>query len=335
MNEIFEKQYNALTSACGYVSLESWSTIVLRGDDRLSLLQNLCTNDVQGLQSGDAREAFLADISGKVIAQLLVVAWDDRVELLSVPRQAERIVTHLDRYLIREDVQLEDASNRTGWMLLTGPDSPQKMDETEAVSCRWLEAESLLLRYEQKQTEQVQKQLASAGAMKCDESAWTTLRVESQFPLMGVDFDSSNLVQEVGRNEQAVSFRKGCYLGQETIARIDALGHVNQELVTVKFAGDAIPELETELLDGEKLVGKVTSVCWSPRCQAPLAIAKVRRGSNAVGHTLYCPVQPRSYRQKVSRALLEIPIASELSGLSTSVTTWICDGPRLTDTGRG
>jgi len=288
MTETVQKQYDALTGACGYVSLKGWSTVVLRGDDRLSLLQNLCTNDVQNLQPGDAREAFFADISGKVMAHVLIVTWADRVELLSVAQQAERIVAHLDRYVIREDVQLEDASDQTGWTLLAGPDSPQQMDGTEAVRCRWLEAESLLLRYEQKQTEQVQKQLASAGAIRCDEPAWTVVRIESRFPLMGVDFDSSNLVQEVGRNEQAVSFRKGCYLGQETVARIDALGHVNQELVAVKFAGDTIPELGTELLDGEKPVGKVTSACWSPRCQAPLAIAMVRRGSNTTGHTLYC-----------------------------------------------
>ncbi len=286
MTERFQKQYDALTGACGYVSLEGWSTVVLRGDDRLRLLQNLCSNDVQDLQPGDAREAFLADISGKVVAHILIVAWTDRVELLSVAQQAERIVAHLDRYLIREDVQLEDASARAGWILLAGPNSPQRIDEAETTSCRWLKNQALLLRYERKELEQIRGQLAGAGAMECDEPAWTILRIESQFPLMDVDFNSSNLLQEVGRNEQAINFRKGCYLGQETVARIDALGHVNQELVTVKFAGDAIPELGAELFDGEKTAGKVTSACWSPRWQAPLAMARVRRGSNAVKHAL-------------------------------------------------
>jgi folate-binding protein YgfZ len=102
------------------------------------------------------------------------------------------------------------------------------------------------------------------------------MRLETGTPLYGVDFDDDNLPQEVGRNEQAISFTKGCYLGQETVARIDALGHVNQQLVGVRFDGEAIPTVGTELTSGGAVAGRVTSATYSPLLEAPLAIAMVR-----------------------------------------------------------
>ena len=89
--------------------------------------------------------------------------------------------------------------------------------------------------------------------------------------------------QEISRNEKAISFNKGCYLGQETIARIDALGHVNKQLCAVQFSGDKIPGVGLKLISGDQEVGRVTSTCWSPRFESPLGLAMIRRGSNDVG----------------------------------------------------
>ena len=121
---------------------------------------------------------------------------------------------------------------------------------------------------------------------ECSGDAWNAIRVESAWPLWGVDFDDSNLPQEVGRDASAINFRKGCYLGQETVARIDALGHVNKKLVQVRFTGDAVPEPGANLVQGERTVGQVTSASWSPRFNAPIALAMVRRGANESGTML-------------------------------------------------
>ena len=86
--------------------------------------------------------------------------------------------------------------------------------------------------------------------MACGTAAFDALRIESGTPLFGVDFDEENLPQEVGRDELAISFTKGCYLGQETVARIDALGHVNQQLAGVRFAGPDVPDAKAELTQG-------------------------------------------------------------------------------------
>jgi folate-binding protein YgfZ len=111
-------------------------------------------------------------------------------------------------------------------------------------------------------------------------------------PLFGVDFDEQNFPQEVGRDREAISFTKGCYLGQETVARIDALGHVNQRLVGVRFDGSDIPGAGTELAQEGANVGKVTSAAYSPKLKAPLALAIVRREANNIGTRLDSPIGP-------------------------------------------
>ena len=104
--------------------------------------------------------------------------------------------------------------------------------------------------------------------------------------MFGVDFDSANLPQEINRDRLAINFNKGCYLGQETVARIDALGHVNQKVVLLQFAGETLPAVGLELqVDGQG-VGSVSSTCWSPKLQSPATLALVRRGFNDVGTQL-------------------------------------------------
>ena len=143
-----------------------------------------------------------------------------------------------------------------------------------------------LLAVDAENRERTRETMAECGLTECSLEAWQVVRIEDELPLLGVDFDSSNLPQEVNRDHAAISFTKGCYLGQETVARIDALGHVNQKLVGLKFAGEQVPAVGLELMSDDKVVGRVTSSCWSPAENAPLAIGWVRRGSNDEGAQL-------------------------------------------------
>src|SRR5262249_54035500 len=152
--------------------------------------------------------------------------------------------------------------------------------------------EGFLIACQRADVGQVQAALVAAGAVLCDESVFEAARIEYGTPLFGRDFSDENLPQEVGRDRQAISFTKGCYLGQETVARIDALGHVNRLLRGVKFESDSVPAIGTELFGsagecsdqiasqnqaaGAKPIGRVTSACWSPRLNAPLGLAMVR-----------------------------------------------------------
>jgi folate-binding protein YgfZ len=286
---------------------------LVTGRDRASFLHNMCTNDVRGLTPGNGCEAFFTDVKGKVVAHAAVLAADDVIQLVSVPESAERLIAHLDRYIIREDVQLVDASAERAWTLLVGlqaddavtrlavtsiPESPAPWShgsvvlrgdpdiECQQVRCDLPWCGGRLLGCASSRAVAVYGEAGRAGAIELSDDVWHAIRIESAWPLWGVDFDAAHLPQEINRDAAAIHFRKGCYLGQETVARIDALGHVNKKLVQVRFAGDRVPQAGDELLQGDQCVGRVTSACWSPRFNAPLALAMVKREANEPGAPL-------------------------------------------------
>jgi len=314
-----EPAYRVATEIAGVVALVGWSTVRVTGADRASFLHNMCTNDIRNVAPGSGCEAFFTDVKGKIVAHAFVLVGDDALDLLMVLGSATRLIAHLDRYIIREDVQLADASEETAWTLVVGAKAEEVIGrmalaplpelaaawshgrtsktavadtEVQLVRCDVPWCGGFLVGCAEGRATAVQASLADAGATYCTEALWQTIRIESAWPLWGADFDDANLPQEVGRDATAIHFRKGCYLGQETVARIDALGHVNKQLVQVRFAGGDVPAAGAELSQGEQTVGRVTSACWSPRLQTPLALAMVRRGANEPGSPLQCEGVP-------------------------------------------
>lgn len=309
-DEALQPEYDAVIAGAGVVRLRDWSTVRAAGNDRATFLHNMCTNDVKRLTTGEGCEAFFTDVKGKIVAHGFLLAGMDAIEIVMVPGTAGRLMGQLDRYIIREDVTLSDKSGNVAWLLAFGERVGVVLEQVlgtgvrelaaawahrafdvagvavEAVRCELPWMGGYLLGCPAESVSAIEAKLIAAGATLGSESLWNRVRVESSWPLWGVDFDESNLPQEVSRDAAAISFRKGCYLGQETVARIDALGHVNKQLAQVWLEGDATPPVGSELFQGEQVVGRVTSSCWSPRCAKPQAIAMVKRGANAVGTAL-------------------------------------------------
>jgi len=314
------KDYEALTTRCGVGILSGLSMVTLTGLERQSFLHNMCTNDIRSLGTGSGCEAFLTDVKGKIVAHLVALVSESELRLLSVPTQAERIISHLDRYIIREDVQLCDASGAWTWLVCAGAKAEETLSEvtsgesdrvsspwqscdcnltginTTVLCCQALWPGGFLVGCAAESSEMVLDALRRGGGRICSAAAWEALRVESGLPRFGVDFDEANLPQEVDRNEQSINFHKGCYLGQETIARIDALGHVNRKIVSIEFTSSAKVVDATPLFMGDQQVGAVTSSSWSPRQKAPLALAMVRRGANDPGIELTSDVGPATIK---------------------------------------
>lgn len=305
-SEPFPSHYDALTSGAGWHDVGQRTQIELTGTDRVSFLHNLCTNDIRRLRVGNGCEAFLTNVQGKILGLVHVFCCADSLVVETVPGQAEFLMEHLDRYLIREDVQLIDRTPSWGELLLRGDLTEKRLSELgvtvprhvldhveleldgHPVSLRRLDMgkPTFLISGNSSAVDAVAQQLKSANLVQCDDTAVETVRVEAGWPQFGQDVTDQNLPQEVDRDDRAISFTKGCYLGQETVARIDALGHVNRKLVGVRFFADTVPEVGTPLLIDEKQVGQVTSAVFSPAIDAPLALAYVRRGKNAVGTQL-------------------------------------------------
>jgi folate-binding protein YgfZ len=311
-------EYNALTDRCGVVQLAGWSSITLTGNDRQTFLHNFCTNDIKRLAPGTSCEAFFTNVKGKIIGHGLVTCRDAELVIIGPPAHSATLAAHLDRYVIRENVAVRDTTSERSYILLAGgatarslllgivpPEENRGAGQQSLVNASGLLANhrvhwnrwellgrifSGLLEVAASEISAVRQALTDQGAESCDESLFHTLRIEAGMPLFGVDFDDRNLPQEVGRNDQAISFTKGCYLGQETVARIDAMGHVNQQLAGVRFAGEALPEIGADLTDAGKTVGHVTSAAFSPKLDAPLALAMVRREHSAAGTHLHSPI---------------------------------------------
>ena len=123
-DEFPAEDYSVLTTNYGVGILSDWSVITLQGDDRRSFLHNMCTNAIRELDPGDGCEAFLTDVKGKIQAHCGVIAREDRLLLVTVPGQAQRIIDQLGRYIIREDVQLSDETLSSLWAICSRSSSP-------------------------------------------------------------------------------------------------------------------------------------------------------------------------------------------------------------------
>lgn len=301
-------EHAALTTSAGLVELEPRTLIELTGGDRAAFLHNFCTNDIRRLTPGSGCEIFITNVQGKTIGHGYVFCEAESLLLDTAPGQAETLIAALDRYLIREDAQLHDRGALWRELLLAGPRAADVLRdlglekipsaaldheaaEVQAIALRlrridWLGPETFELQIPTEAVQQVRDAMLAAGASACGAAAFDAVRIETGTPLFGRDISPANLPQEVDRDQQAISFTKGCYLGQETVARIDALGHVNKLLRGVRFSGSAIPEIGSELTRDGKAIGTVTSATYSPRLQAPLALAYLRREASQPGTAL-------------------------------------------------
>lgn len=296
--------YQALRTSAAYAPL-SRTQIALTGGDRATLLHKFCTQDVLSLRPGQGSEAFICNVQGKIVGYVYFFVGEESIALDSAAGQAEALVGHLDRYVIREDVQFADESAQRGDILVAGPEAGRQLRELTGAEVPtemfahgaaklggadvWLRKtpyvapECYFVSYAFAEEPAILAALDDAGILRLAPEVVEVARIESGTPLYGVDITVENLPQEVARDATAIHFRKGCYLGQETVARIDALGHVNKLLVQLKFPQDAAVAPGEDLVLGEKKVGRVTSVCFSPAANSQLALAYVRREHTTPG----------------------------------------------------
>ncbi len=312
-------EYESLHSTAGLVECAARTQIELTGNDRAKFLHNLCTNEIRKLVSGQGCEALLLDARGHIQFQVLVYAGDESLVLDTVPGQGERLLGHLDRYLIREQVVLHDRSTDWADMLIAGRTAQPMLEQTLGAvfdeplvphrhrTLDWLghpmsvrnlgdvatRSPAWILSLPRSQLSALWQSLVAAGARPCGASSLDTCRIEARWPLWGVDISDKNLPQELDRDAQLISFVKGCYIGQETVARIDALGHVNRLLVRLAVMSDEPPSIGSELIFDGAPVGHVTSVSTFPTplehsTTAYAALGYVRRGSHEPGQVLSC-----------------------------------------------
>jgi folate-binding protein YgfZ len=301
-----DADYTATLAGAGLFDTSPAAKVELTGPDAPMFLGNLSTNDIQNLPLGGGCEAYLCDRLAKVQFQTWVyhVRLSDGRHAMWVettPGRNEDLVKYLDRYRISEQVEIADRTAEFAQMHLAGPaangvleqalgdavpDLPEfaHMERTFGATATCsirrhdplgLPGYDLVCRTER--AEGVWRMLTAAGAMPAGLQAYETLRIEAGTPLFGPDIDTNRFVMEVGNAARAVSYTKGCFLGQEPIVMArDRAGHVNRAFLGLKvLEGGPLPPGTKLFRDGQE-VGLVTSSCHSPRLGVPVALAYLR-----------------------------------------------------------
>ncbi|QDT50317.1 Aminomethyltransferase [Symmachiella dynata] len=303
-------EYAIADAEAGVVDFSQRCHFELTGSDRVNFLQNFCTNDLLPLQPGQGCEAFLTSLKGKVLAHLFVFVDENRLCIEAAAGTADVIAAHLDKYLIAEDVEIHPRSDEWGEFLLTGPDCAHRLSglgiavedllpyghravDIDGIPLtirrvNWTSQPGFSLVMARSELAAIWSRLIDGGIRPVGSQAFHALRIEACMPWDRVDITDDNLAQEVARTDQAISFSKGCYLGQEPIARIDALGHVNRELRGLRLTAGPVPPIGTPILgkEGGNAIGEITSAALSYRNDLPVALAYLRRNHVQPGGTV-------------------------------------------------
>ena len=287
-------EYRALTQDCGLIDRSERGKLALTGADRKTFLAGQVTNDIVGLTAGTGCYAAFLTHKGKMLGDLRVLAAEDdgtEPELLLDTERAtlQALFDLVRRFKIGYDVELHKRTVQRGLLSLAGPgaraiagaeDLPadehaHRAGEIAGHAVRLIVTDTGIdVLCEAEATDAVREALLAAGATPVSEAAAEIVRVEQGRPRYGVDTDDSTIPQEAGLNARAVSFTKGCYVGQETVARLFYRGKPNRHLRGLKLSEPA--PTGTELRLGERVVGKLASSLVSPT-YGPIALALVRR----------------------------------------------------------
>ncbi len=287
------------------------------GKDAARIANNLCTANVVDLDEDQGCESFVTDVRGKTLGHVCIYRNDNGLTLLgsgasigeSDENQCAAVLSHFDRYTLREDSVPLDVSENfqafvldwemalafKGW-LVNWQDlaTPLRLGwartefaggTVELYEVPWWPEGSVVALALPPATEALVSHLISLGGDEVGEEEFHRRLIVNRFPWYGVDIDATNLPQEADRDKFAISFTKGCYLGQETVARLDALGQVQKRLVRWDLTSESMPEINTELRDGARIVGRLTSIASGAEENAYVALGFARRSHFDVGST--------------------------------------------------
>ena len=287
------EEHRALREGCGLLDRSARGKLALTGPDAVEFLNGQVTNELATLAPGQGRYAAFLTHKGKMLGDLRVLAVtgpDGELELLLDTERAslQALFDMIRRFKVGYRVELHKRTLERGLLSLIGPradvlagagpggeehaNALVQIDGIEALAIRTDAGIDLLCAAED--TEALAAALLARGATTVGEAAAECLRVEGGRPRYGIDLDDSAIPQEAGLNERAVSFTKGCYVGQETVARLFYKGKPNRHLRGLRLSAPA--EAGEPLRLGEREVGRVGSFAVSPSL-GPIALALVRR----------------------------------------------------------
>ncbi len=309
-------EHTALTQSAGVFDLSFRSRLCVLGVDRSRWLNGQVSNNVKDLKTGSGCYAALVSGKGKIQSDLNIHILADEILLDFEPGMTDAVTKRLEAYIIADDVQIMDAAGAYGLLSVQGPKAgevlprlglefqpPEKPYDLVSIKNETL-GELYVINQPRIGTQgydlfvpigslgAVMDKLIAAcreiGGRACGWDAFEVARIEAAIPRFGVDMDESNLVPETGLETCAISYAKGCYIGQEIIARIRTYGQVAKHLrgLMLEDGLESLPAKGTKLLKDGVEVGHLTSAAASPLLKKNVALGYIRKESNQPGNTL-------------------------------------------------
>jgi len=331
-------EYAAARDAVALIDTNFRAVFALTGPDRVRYLNAVTSGNIRDLKPGDSALGLLLNAQGHMLAELLTLALEDRLMVLSHAFVRQRTFEILDKFIIMDDATLSDETAQTGTLAIEGPKAPQilrlltQVDVAQlptrahleatlkvastAIPCRILRRslfsfegfefllprESLIVAW-QALSEAVRAQ----GGSPIGYRALNMLRLEAGIEWFGTDFDERHIPQEARLGASHISFTKGCYTGQEIVERVRSRGHVNWQLTGLLFDSIEPPKPGTPVLgcDGKE-AGHVTSAAFSPLAGKATGMAYLRREYQQPGTKLQCGNTAAQVIEIPLRAALEV-----------------------------
>ncbi len=295
----FERDIRLLTAEAALCEPTPASRLELMGPDRERFFGGMVTAAVEGLAAGNGRFGFITDVRGRILASAAVLALEDRLWLEIPKGRGRTIIEHLEKYVVTDRVEVLPLGDMAA-VRVAGPRAVGVLADLGAGAAGelaepWSHAQVELLDYQARLVREghsavpafslwqssaiaplLAEDLADASIPSVGAEATEALRIEHGHPLWGVDYDDSNLPQETGIPD-AVDYEKGCYLGQEIVARLHYRGQPARRMCRIVFEPGHTPDAGTEIQYDGRTAGTVTSVSRSSRDDTAIGLALLAR----------------------------------------------------------
>jgi tRNA-modifying protein YgfZ len=298
--------YQAARTSAVVFDLHPRGVIDVKGADAASYLHNLSTNDIKNMPLHGGCEAFFTTAKARTLAHVLIAHVTPEIYRIDLAGgEADKLTQHLNHYIVSEQVEVADRSRDFHMLRVVGPKAlallesglglplndlkPWRHLAGPLVAARrfaGLGVPAFDLSCPASYVGQLKADLAAKGIVSAADDVHEVLRIEAGWPVYGKDIDENRLVMEIGRTAQAISYTKGCFLGQEPIVMARDRGQVNRTLLGVMTPEGEPIATGAKLYDGADEVGLATSSARSPRLNKVVALAYLKRGKQDPGHEL-------------------------------------------------
>lgn len=316
-----EAEYRAVLEAAGLLDLTHRGRLQLTGEDRVRWLQGMVSNDMLPFETGkDVIQACVLNATGHLLADVTVVNAGDSLILDMDRANTGKIARIFDGYIITEDVEIADVSESLICFSLQGAQASREWIQSIAGNSAIIvpAAHSIEggfdLYLPVEEAPSLWEKLTGSGARPVGERASEIHRVEAGIPQYGVDMDETTIPLEANLEATHISYRKGCYVGQEIVARIQSRGHTNRALTGLLLEGDTLPEYRCSLLPAEepdeKPAGWITSSVFSPSLRSIIALGYLRHEYRVSGTRLAVSCESG----RLNATVASLPFRSVLQG---------------------